>query len=194
VSDSNSTPATGLTPGWYAGDNGTQRYWTGTEWVSPVPPSGQRERMNPKNRRNLLLAVIALVVLLVGGYVGVVLALKRRRRARRHAADDPAAAVDGAWAEALDRLHEAAVVPRATQTPLDLASTVPAGTSPATARPMRQLARAYGAARYGDGAIAPDDARVAWESLDELELALDDGVSWTRRWRRRLDASTLVRR
>ena len=52
----------------------------------------------------------------------------------------------------------------------------------------------YGAARYGDGALAPDDARVAWESLDELEHALDDGVSWTRRWRRRLDASTLVRR
>ncbi len=81
-----------------------------------------------------------------------------------------------------------------TQTPLDLAATVPSGTSPATARPMRELARAYGAARYGDDALAPDDARVAWESLDELEHALDDGVSWTRRWRRRLDASTLVRR
>jgi hypothetical protein len=141
-----------------------------------------------------VLVVLALLIVLVGGYVGAVLGLKRRRRARRHAADDPVAAVDGAWAEALDRLHEAAVVPRATQTPLDLASTVPAGTSPATARPMRQLARAYGAARYGDGAIAPDDARVAWESLDQLEHALDDGVSWTRRWRRRLDASTLVRR
>ena len=105
------------------------------------------------------------------------------------------AAVDGAWAEALDRLHEAAVVPRATQTPLDLAATVPSGTSPATARPMRELARVRTARRAdGDDALAPDDARVAWESLDELEHALDDGVSWTRRWRRRLDASTLVRR
>jgi hypothetical protein len=52
----------------------------------------------------------------------------------------------------------------------------------------------YGAARYGDGTLAPDDARDAWESLDELEDALDDGVMWARRWRRRLDPSTLVRR
>jgi hypothetical protein len=140
-----------------------------------------------------VLVVLALLVLLVGGYVGVVLGLKRRRRSRRHAADDPAVAVTGAWAEALDRLHEAAVVPRANQTPLDLAATVPTGTSPATARPMHELASAYGAARYGGG-VAPDDARDAWDSLDELEHALDDGLSWTRRWRRRLDASTLVRR
>ncbi len=140
-----------------------------------------------------VLVVLALLVLLVCGYVGVVLGLKRRRRSRRHAAADPAVAVTGAWAEALDRLHEAAVVPRATQTPLDLAATVPTGTSPATARPMHELASAYGAARYGGG-VVPDDARDAWESLDELEHALDDGLSWTRRWRRRLDASTLVRR
>lgn len=141
----------------------------------------------------VVLVVLGLLVLVVGGYVGVVLGLKRRRRSRRHAAADPVVAVTGAWAEALDRLHEAAVVPRASQTPLDLAATVPTGTSPATARPMHELARAYGAARYGGG-VAPDDARDAWESLDELGHALDDGLSWTRRWRRRLDASTLVRR
>jgi hypothetical protein len=140
-----------------------------------------------------VLVALALLVLLVGGYVGAVLGLKRRRRTRRHAGD-PTAAVSGAWAEALDRLHEAAVVPRATQTPLDLARAVPADTNDATKRPMHALARAYGAARYGDGALAPEDARDAWESLDELEQALDHDVSWTRRWRRRLDASTLVRR
>lgn len=141
-----------------------------------------------------VLIVLGIVVLVVGSYVVIVLGLKRRRRARRHAAEDPAVAVSGAWSEALDRLHEAAVTPRTTQTPLDLAATVPAGTNPATARPMHDLARAYGAARYGDSAVAPDDAHRAWASLDELEHALDDGVPWTRRWRRRLDASTLVRR
>jgi hypothetical protein len=139
-------------------------------------------------------AALALLALVIGGYVGAVLGLKRRRRTKRHAAADPAAAVTGAWEEALDRLHEAAVVPRAAQTPLDLAASVPAGTSAATARPMRHLARAYGAARYGEGVVASDDARDAWESVDELERALDDGVRWTRRWRRRLDASTLARR
>jgi hypothetical protein len=130
----------------------------------------------------------------VGGYVGAVLGLKRRRRRRRQRAADPVAAVNGAWAEALDRLHEADVVPRAGQTPLDLATSVPLGTTAATAHPMRDLARTYGAARYGDGVVVVDDARDAWSSLDELERALDDGVSWSRRWRRRLDASSLVRR
>jgi hypothetical protein len=141
-----------------------------------------------------VLVTLAVLAVLIGGYVGAVLGLKRRRRYRRHDADDPAVAVSGAWAEALDRLHEADVVPRAAQTPLDLAATVPEGTGSATARPMRDLARAYGAARYGDGVLAPDDARDAWSSVDELERALDDGASWTRRWRRRLDPSTLVRR
>jgi hypothetical protein len=141
-----------------------------------------------------VLVVVAVVVLVGGAYVGIVLGLKRRRRTKRHRAGDPVLGINGAWAEALDRLQEADVVPRAAQTPLDLAATVPAGTGPSTARPMHELARAYGAARYGDRAIAPDDARDAWESLDQLEHALDEGVSWTRRWRRRLDASTLVRR
>jgi hypothetical protein len=141
-----------------------------------------------------VLLVVLAVVLVVGAYVGTVLGLKRRRRQRRHAAADPAVAVTGAWAEALDRLHEASVVPGATQTPLDLAATVPFTAGAAATRPMHELARAYGAARYGDGAVAPDDARDAWESLDALERALGDGVSWSRRWRRRLDASTLARR
>jgi len=141
-----------------------------------------------------VLVVLALVVVALGGYAVAVLALKRRRRARRHRADTPALAVSGAWAEALDRLHEASVEPQAAQTPLDLAASVTAGTSGATMRPMRRLARVYGAARYGDGVVAADDARDAWKSLDELEHALADGVPWTRRWRRRLDPSTLVRR
>jgi hypothetical protein len=59
---------------------------------------------------------------------------------------------------------------------------------------MHDLARTYGAARYGEGVVAVDDVREAWASLDELERALDDGGSWTRRWRRRLDPSTLARR
>jgi hypothetical protein len=81
-----------------------------------------------------VLVALAVLAFLVGCYVGTVLGLKRRRRNRRHDADDPTVAVSGAWAEALDRLHEADVVPRAAQTPLDLAATVPEDTGSATAR------------------------------------------------------------
>jgi transglutaminase-like putative cysteine protease len=161
-----------------------------TPTVAPQPVGSSSSGTSPW----LPVLVVALVVLVLGGYVGAVLGLKRRRRARRYASNDPAVAVTGAWEEALDRLHESAVVPRTTQTPLDLAATVPAGTNAATARPMHDLARVYGAARYGEGAVAEDDVHGAWESLDELERALDEGVSWTRRWRRRLDPTTLVRR
>jgi hypothetical protein len=52
----------------------------------------------------------------------------------------------------------------------------------------------YSAARYGDAATGPDDAHEAWTSLDDLERALDDGVPWARRWRRRLGLSTFTRR
>jgi hypothetical protein len=134
------------------------------------------------------------VVLLIGGYVAFVLAAKQRRRARRHDAADPAAAVTGAWAEALDRLHESAVIPQPTETPFELAVSAPAATNDAAASPLHELARAYSAARYGDGEVALDDARAAWASVDELERALDDGLPWSRRWRRRLDPTTLVRR
>jgi hypothetical protein len=60
---------------------------------------------------------------------------------------------------------------------------------------MRDLARTYSAARYGgDDVVNADDARAAWDSVEEIEHALDEGTSWTRRWRRRLDPSPLVRR
>jgi transglutaminase-like putative cysteine protease len=188
------TVPTTPTPGNSAPPNGTGPSVPGTTPATPtLAPASARSSSGVGAWLPVLLA-LALFVLVLGGYVGAVLGLKHRRRAKRHASADPALAVTGAWEEALDRLHEAAVVPRAGQTPLDLATTVPTGTSLATARPMRDLARTYGAARYGHGEVATDDARDAWESLEALERALDDGVPRRRRWRRRLDASTLVRR
>jgi len=141
-----------------------------------------------------VLVVLVLVALTVGAYCAGVLTLKRRRRDRRHDPNDPTTAVLGAWAEAIDRLHDATVDPDPAQTALELATTVPAVTTPATAAPLRRLAHVYSAARYGEGAIDLDDALDAWTSVDALEAALDDGASWPRRWRRRLDPSTLLRR
>ena len=95
---------------------------------------------------------------------------------------------------ALDRLHEAAVAPDPALTPSELARAAPSDTNVAAAEPLRQLARTYNAARYGNAVTGPDDARDAWTSVDELQRALDDDVSWRARWRRRLDPSTLARR
>jgi hypothetical protein len=142
----------------------------------------------------VVVAVIGLVLLVLAAYAGAVLVAKRRRRARRRGAADPALAVAGAWEEALDRLRDADVATDPARTAIEVARTVPAVLGPPTARPMHDLAHAYSAARYGHAAAGPDDARDAWDNLDQLEVALDDGVSWTRRWRRRLDLTTFIRR
>ena len=124
-------------------------------------------------------------------YVGAVLVAKRRRRARRSHAADPRRGGRGRVGGG------ARPAPRSRASPRSRAHTdrgrasVPARTGIATAPPLHELARVYSAARYGDGVTGVDDARDAWTSLDELEDALDDGVSWSRRWRRRLDLSTL---
>jgi len=138
--------------------------------------------------------VLALFAVLVLAYVGAVLMAKHRRRARRRDADDPAVAVAGAWDEALDRLREASLAPDPAQTPIEVARTVPGAAGAPAARPLHDLARVYSAARYSDAVTGPDDAHEAWTSLDDLERALDDGVPWARRWRRRLGLSTFTRR
>ena len=142
----------------------------------------------------VVIAVLAGLALVIAAYVAGVLVAKRRRRDRRRNADDPARVVAGAWEEALDRLREADLTTDPALTPIETARAVPRELGPPTAEPLRELALAYSTARYGDGATGSDDARDAWTSLDELEVALDDGVSWTRRWRRRLDLSTFTRR
>ncbi len=138
--------------------------------------------------------VLALFAVLVIAYVGAVLVAKHRRRARRRDADDPAVAVAGAWEEALDRLREASLATDPAETPIEVARTVPRAAGAPAARPLHDLARVYSAARYGDAVTGPDEARAAWTSLDDLERALDDGVPWARRWRRRLRVSTFNRR
>jgi transglutaminase-like putative cysteine protease len=162
-----------------------------TPTFAPRPATSHHDPLRPWL---VVLVVLALVALAGAAYCFGVLAMKRRRRDRRHDAHDPTAAVLGAWAETIDRLHDATVDPDPAQTALELATSAPAVTSAATAAPLRQLADAYSAARYGVGVIEPDDARAAWTCVTALEAALDDGASWSRRWRRRLDPSTLVRR
>jgi transglutaminase-like putative cysteine protease len=137
---------------------------------------------------------VALVVLvisgIVGAYVAFVVVAKQRRRARRRTGD-PGAAVQGAWDEAIDRLREAHQQPDPALTAIEMSRVTPAIVAPATAAPMRALARTYTATRYGDQPAAEHDADQAWASLEALERALDDSVSGRERWRRKLDVSTL---
>jgi transglutaminase-like putative cysteine protease len=139
----------------------------------------------------IVVAVVAVLVLLPLAYALFVIAAKSRRRARRRDAGDPAAAVHGAWEEALDRLHEARVPRDPALTPLELARSAPRHGVTATTRPLRTLARSYSTTRYGNAATTAEDAQRAWESVDEIDRALETGLSRRERWRRRLDPSTL---
>ena len=158
--------------------------------AAPIPPSVSMTVKSDNSAWTLVALVAVGILLIVGAYGATVMLLKRRRRARRHDAD-PALAVQGAWDEALDRLHEARQRADPALTPLELARATATRTTPETARPMRALARAYTTTRYGDRPPEPDDARQAWDSVDELERALEEPLSFRERWRRRLDPSTL---
>ena len=142
----------------------------------------------------VVVLALALFATLVLAYVGAVLTAKHRRRARRRDADDPAVAVAGAWDEALDRLRRGVARPGSRADPDRGRAHGARRRGGTAARPLHDLARVYSAARYGDAATGPDDAHEAWTSLDDLERALDDGVPWARRWRRRLGLSTFTRR
>jgi transglutaminase-like putative cysteine protease len=139
----------------------------------------------------IVVAVLAVLVLVPLAYAMFVIIAKSRRRARRRGAEDPAAAVHGAWEEALDRLHEAHVPRDRALTPLELARDAPRHGVTAATRPLRTLARSYSTTRYSNATTTPDDARRAWDSVDEIDRALDTGLSRRERWRRRLDPSTL---
>jgi transglutaminase-like putative cysteine protease len=162
-------------------------------------PAGAAVRPNvtaasPDNGIGLWLPVLGSLLaltLLVAVYITVVLTAKARRRAHRREATSPSAAITGAWEEALDRLREADLVSDPALTPIELARTALTGPTPTTTQPLRRLARVYTAARYGEGAVGPDDALGAWTSFDEIEEALERGLSWRQRWRRRLDPTNL---
>jgi hypothetical protein len=157
----------------------------------PVPPRvSASEPAGGTRPWIVVLVVLAALVLCVVLYVAFVLHAKARRRARRHDAD-AAAAVQGAWEEALDRLREAHVPPDPALTPLELARSAPERGVTAATRPLRTLARAYTIVRYSDHAPSAADADQAWASVAELDRALDVGLTRRERWRRRLDPSTL---
>ena len=141
-----------------------------------------------------VLGILALLVVLAGAYVGAVLVAKSRRRARRRDTDDAAAAVTGAWEEALDRLREARVEPDPALTPLELAHDVPGRTHPSVESPMHDLAATYTISRYGTTAPGAESAEQAWTSVALLEDALATDLGFRERWRRRLDVAVLTRR
>ncbi|MFI5053275.1 MAG: DUF3488 and DUF4129 domain-containing transglutaminase family protein [Acidimicrobiia bacterium] len=172
----------------------------GTGTPTSVPATAAPARPNvttasPDRSFGLWLPLVAALLglaLLIAVYVIAVLTAKSRRQTRRRESADFAAAVTGAWEEALDRLREAHLSSDPALTPIEFARAAPARTTSATERPLRELARVYTAARYGDGSVGPDEARDAWTAVDEIEQALTGGLSWRQRWRRRLDPTPVL--
>lgn len=160
--------------------------------LAPVTPRvSTTEHDRGSNPWLVVLALLAAIVTAVVLYIVAVITAKSRRRARRRGAAEPTAAVRGAWEEALDSLHEARVPRDPALTPLELARSAPRHGVTAATRPLRSLARSYTVARYGTNDPSTDDVDRAWASVDELDRALDAGVTRWQRLRRRLDPSTL---
>jgi transglutaminase-like putative cysteine protease len=138
---------------------------------------------------------LAAVVVVAGiAYVAVVLGAKTRRRGRRRHDPDATRAVQGAWADTLERLHEAGINPSPASTPLEAAQTAVAQAPVDAREPLRALAATYTETQYGPRAPASEDARDAWAGADIVREALGRGVGAVRRLRRHIDPTVLRRR
>ncbi|MEX0664587.1 MAG: DUF3488 and transglutaminase-like domain-containing protein [Acidimicrobiia bacterium] len=146
------------------------------------------------NSTSWLLALVLAVVLLVVAPLVIIVGLKAGRRSRRRSRPDPAAAISGAWSEAVDDLADRRLTWPASATPLEVARRVPTVAGAATEEPLRALAHAYGAVQYGAHRPEPEAARDAWRHVDALRGALDASSGVVRRLRARLDPTTLRQR
>jgi hypothetical protein len=140
------------------------------------------------------LLVLALLVILLGVVpAAAVIGLKSRRRVRRRASGDPAAAITGAWAEAIDALADRRVTWPPSDTPRELAQRVPRVAGKETAAPLRALADSYTAVQYSSARPPQADAEAAWDHVTRLRKALDASSVVLGRMRARLDPGTLRR-
>jgi transglutaminase-like putative cysteine protease len=139
------------------------------------------------------------IALLVGAIAGafvvacLIVVAKRRRRRDRHDRPDPAAAITGAWEEVLDRLGEVGVARQPSRTPLEVAAYAPERVPGDAVVPLRHLAEAYSAARYGPTPPDTDVVRQAWRDAQSVSSALQADAGVRERWRRRLDPTPLRR-
>ena len=140
------------------------------------------------------LLVLALLVIVLGVVpAAAVIGLKSRRRARRRASSDPAAAITGAWAEAIDALADRRVTWPPSDTPREMAHRVPLVAGKETAAPLRALADSYTAVQYSSARPPQADAEAAWDHVTRLRKALDASSGVLGRMRARLDPATLRR-
>jgi hypothetical protein len=75
--------STALPPGWYDSQDGSRRYWTGSEWVSPPTPDKPQKQMSKRAKRNIMIAVVVVVVLVI---VGVIVGVEAKASADHTAA------------------------------------------------------------------------------------------------------------
>jgi hypothetical protein len=101
--------------------------------------------------------------------------------------------VAAAWWEALDRLAEAGLRPRAPETPLEFARRA-AVVRPAAGPPLGRLAVLVSRSAYGARVPADADGSNAWAAAAQLSRALDAGESRWSRWWRSVDPRPLLAR
>lgn len=177
-----------------AGPPPTPSAATATTQSPATTPRGRAPGSGSSTAWLLGVGIPLVLAALVGAYVGLVLGLKTRRRALLRDAPDPRVVVTGAWETALDRLADSGMPARPSLTPLELASALPSRRSEELAMPVRALAQTYSAARYAPEPPSVDDARLAWERVDELDRVLSATENPRQRWRRKLDPRPLVTR
>jgi transglutaminase-like putative cysteine protease len=157
-------------------------------------PTATQDDPGLSRRQKALVGIGLALGALVVAYPLVVVGWKRERRRRRRSDPRGAAAISGAWDEALDRLLEAGVDVDPSATPLEAAATIRHHTNRAVATPLADLASRHTEAAYSPADPGRPEIEAAWGSCERVVAALERDLAWKHKLRRRLDPRPLLRR
>ena len=159
-----------------------------------VAPSTDPE--TPRTTSNMIGAIAvggagSALILVVVALAGIVL-FKRRRRIRRRRASNPNDAVAGAWFEAVDHLRDRGFDPSTDLTERELASRAASAVGrPDLRRPLHELSRLFGRARYSRRPLEEGISSTAWHLVETIEAETNRGSRPIQRVRARTSPRSL---
>ncbi len=138
--------------------------------------------------------VIGFILLWALIFVLVIVATKARRRIRRRRHTNVAGRVEGAWADARDRLVESGVEVSSTMTMAEIVEAGNLELGSEIVAPLRAMVPDVSQTLYGQHPPAAETASRAWEQADNFSFTLRSSRTVSRRILAKLNPRPLLRR
>lgn len=138
--------------------------------------------------------VVGFIALWALVFVLVIVATKARRRMRRRRHTNVAGRVEGAWADARDRLIESGIDVENTMTMAEIVEAGNLELGSEIVAPLRAMVPDVSQSIYGQHPPAAETASRAWEQADNFSFTLRSSRTVTRRILAKLNPRPLLRR